>query len=452
MEFGRRWEAISDFLRGLALAGTVALASGALALAPSPAVFADPSGGALPERAPSAPRIADAAELEAPDRIATLTSGKTLGDLLQEVGVGRAEVSDVAVAASQFLNPRQLRPGLRLAAYLEQERPARLELALHGKGTLTLAHVAESWVPTWRAFERETRTRVVRGELHGSLDASLVKAGAEPDLAFAMAEVLQWDLDFTRDLQNGDRFEALYEELLVEGEYFGLGRVLALSYTQPRRQLEVYRFGEGDSFYDSEGRPLAKMFLRAPLPYSRVTSRFSSRRFHPVLKVARPHYGVDYGAPAGTPVRVTAAGTVTLAGWEGGGGKTVKVRHANGYLTGYLHLSRFASGIRPGAVVRQGDLIGYVGATGLATAPHLDYRVQLQGRWIDPLSLPSQPSEPLSAAAREEFFVERDAMRMAIASGLEYMAPPRRTRELEGTHLAARANAQVATSRSGKKK
>ena len=157
------------------------------------------------------------------------------------------------------------------------------------------------------------------------------------------------------------------------------------------------------------------MCLRAPLPYSRVTSKFSAHRFHPVLKVSRPHYGVDYGAPVGTPVRVTAAGTVLLAGWDGGGGKTVKVRHANGYVTGYLHLSRFADGIRSGARVRQGEVIGFVGATGLATGPHLDYRVQRDGTWIDPQSLKSVPAPPLDHTQLADFVQLRDLLRPVLA-------------------------------------
>jgi murein DD-endopeptidase MepM/ murein hydrolase activator NlpD len=176
-------------------------------------------------------------------------------------------------------------------------------------------------------------------------------------------------------------------------------------------------------YYDGEGRPLQKMFLRSPLPYSRVTSKFSQHRLHPVLGVFRPHYGVDYGAPTGTPVRVTANGTVVEAGWDGGGGRTVKVRHPNGYLTAYLHLSRFAEGVRPGSGVRQGELIGYVGSSGLATAPHLDYRIQLNGRWIDPLSLQLMPAEPVSPLRFAEFRAARDAMRRTLADGGESEAP-----------------------------
>jgi murein DD-endopeptidase MepM/ murein hydrolase activator NlpD len=145
-----------------------------------------------------------------------------------------------------------------------------------------------------------------------------------------------------------------------------------------------------------------------------VTSRFSRKRFHPVLKVYRPHYGVDYGAPTGTPVRVTANGVVLSAGWNKGGGKMVKVRHSNGYMTAYLHLSGYAKGVKSGARLRQGDLIGYVGSTGLATGPHLDYRVQANGRWIDPLSLPNVPAEPISKEEAVAFETERDILQQRL--------------------------------------
>jgi murein DD-endopeptidase MepM/ murein hydrolase activator NlpD len=368
-----------------------------------------------------------------PDRVATLGRGDTFGDLLHGLGLPPAEIAPVVAAAAPHLNPRALRPGLAVAAFVENDRPSRFEVALAGRGELSLERREESWSGSFRPYSREVRRRVARGVLEGSFEGSLARSGAPSELAYAIADVLQWDLDFTRDLQNGDRFEALFEEIYLEGEYAEIGRVLAVSYGQERRTLEAFRFGDGEAFYDGEGRPLEKMFLRAPLPYSRVTSKFSARRFHPVLKVTRPHYGVDYGAPVGTPVRVTANGTVQSAGWDGGGGKTVKVRHANGFLTGYLHLSRFADGIRAGAKVRQGEIIGYVGATGLASGPHLDYRVQHQGRWIDPLSLKSVPAEPIGASARAAFDRERDLLRAALAGG----DPNAPGRTLSGAVLAA---------------
>lgn len=180
---------------------------------------------------------------------------------------------------------------------------------------------------------------------------------------------------------------------------------------------------------------MRKMFLRSPLRYSRVTSRFSNRRFHPILKRYRPHHGVDYGAPAGTPARVTANGTVRFAGWDGGGGKTVKVRHPNGYLTAYLHLSRFGPGVRSGRRVSQGDIIGYVGSTGLATASHLDYRVQRNGRWIDPLSLRSIPADPVPTDKLPEFLAWRDRLRQSLFDGV----PPPSENEYAEAQLAEKA-------------
>lgn len=363
---------------------------------------------------------AASSEIEAPQptATATLAAGETLSGLLTELGIDRGEVASIASAASAHLDPRRLSPGLRAAVFRQGGAPAnRVEFALAGRGDLRLDRRGETWVPTWRAYDRETRLRVVRGTVEGAFESAVERAGAEASLAYAIAEVLQWDIDFTRDLHVGDRFAALYEEIYLEGEYAGLGRIRAVSFLQGARHLEAFRYGEDGGFYDAEGRPLEKMFLRSPLPYSRVTSRFSSRRFHPVLKTHRPHYGVDYGAPVGTPVRVTASGTVVSAGWDGGGGKTVKVRHANGYLTGYLHLARFAAGVRSGSRVSQGDIVGYVGATGLATGPHLDYRVQRDGRWIDPQSLASVPAQPLSTLELSDYRLARDTMRESLTTG-----------------------------------
>ncbi len=203
----------------------------------------------------------------------------------------------------------------------------------------------------------------------------------------------------------------------MNGDFHRVGSVLALSYGNDDRLLEAYQFGEDAGHYDGDGRPLRKLFLKSPLRYSRVTSGFSSRRFHPVSKSYRPHYGVDYGAPVGTPVRVTGSGVVQSAGWDRGGGKTVKVRHPNGYLTAYLHLSRFAEGVRAGARVGQGEVIGYVGTTGVSTGPHLDYRMQKGGRWINPQAFKSEPAPPIPPDRLQEFETVRNRWRHALTTG-----------------------------------
>ena len=343
--------------------------------------------------------------------------GQTLSDVLDEIEVEVDETGNLIEELGRFADLRRIKPRDLYSVRSEEGRLVWFELVLSGKGAARAERLADGsgWTGSWREFERAVRSHVVAGSLEGSLEGSIARADGDPRLAISMSEVLQWDLDFTRDLRLGDRFRVIYETVYLDGSYESLGEIAALVYENGGRSMEAYRFGGEGRYYDAEGRPLRKMFLRSPMRYSRVTSRFSHRRFHPVLKRYRPHYGVDYGAPTGTPVRSTANGRVVFAGWDGGGGRVVKVRHPNGYLTAYLHLSRFASGVSSGRSVRQGDVIGYVGSTGLSTGPHLDYRVQRGGRWIDPLSLKSEPAEPLPEEQLDDFFSQRDALRRSLA-------------------------------------
>jgi len=363
--------------------------------------------------------------------------GQTLGGLLAELELAPREASAAVAALSGSFDVRKLRAGTTLLAYRGPDgRLVRLRLDRDG-GWVELARGDGGWQSRWHPYEQRVDVRAVAGTVEGNLEQAMRRAGGEPLVAYRMADVLAWDLDFTRDLRRGDRFAVLYEEIFLDGMDAGPGQVLALTYDNRGRRYEAYRFD--GSYYDGDGRPLKKMFLRSPLRFSRVTSRFSHRRFHPILKIHRPHYGVDYGAPAGTPVRVTANGTVISAGRSGQAGNMVKVRHPNGYVTAYLHLSRFARGIRRGARVEQGQVIGYVGATGLATAPHLDYRVQKNGRWIDPLSIRPTPAEPIPAHRREAFFAYRDALRASLESGAPLTLPETRTAEQPGVAIAASA-------------
>ncbi len=348
-----------------------------------------------------------------------LRSGQTVGGVLSELGLSGREVGAIVAELSEHADLRRLKPEDGYAVVYEPgtERVAAFELTLASRGRVRVARAADSWQSSWREFERRTELDVVKGVLVGALESSIERAGGDARLAVLMADVFQWDLDFNRDLRLEDRFEILYQKIYVDGSYSNLGEILAVHYTNLGKTLEAYRFGDAPSYYDADGRPLRKMFLRSPMRYSRITSRYSNRRFHPVLKRYRPHHGVDYGAPTGTPVRVTSNGVVSFAGWDGGGGRTVKVRHPNGYLTAYLHLSKFASGVRSGKRVSQGDTIGYVGSTGLATGSHLDYRVQKHGRWIDPLSLKSVPAEPIPVDNLDEFTIWRDTLRASLAEG-----------------------------------
>jgi murein DD-endopeptidase MepM/ murein hydrolase activator NlpD len=274
-------------------------------------------------------------------------------------------------------------------------------------------------------IERPVTGEVVRleGVVESSLFGAMEAAGGGSELAVRVAQIYQWDIDFFRDLRQNVSFVVVAERQEIDGEFYDWGTIYAARFINRDRVLDavVYPDDQGRlGYYDLEGRPLRKQFLKSPLEFSRVTSRFSTNRFHPVLKRSMPHYGVDYGAPTGTPVHVTSDGTVTLAGRKGGGGNMVTVRHTNGYETNYLHLSRFAKGIRRGVRVSQGQVVGYVGSTGLASGPHLDYRVQLNGRWINPLSISSPAVEPLADDRLQRFL----AHALAVLSLIDGKTPP----------------------------
>lgn len=364
----------------------------------------------------------------------SLQRGQTLAGALSAAGVDGRESHLLVAAMGDHVDPRRMLPGERGDVWFDDSRSvSALQLDLPGRGHVRVerdgdGEYAAEWVDAVRAVE----IRSLAGSLdRGSLEAAVVGSGGDPRVAYALADVFQWDLDFNRDLRTGDRFEIVYEEVRLDGELVGPGAIRAAVYENRGQRLEAYRFEDG--YYDAEGRPAEKMFLKSPLPFTRVTSRFTNRRFHPVLKVHRPHYGVDYGAPTGTPVRATASGTVDFAGRSGGAGNMVKVRHPNGYLTAYLHLSGFAKGVRRGARVRQGDVIGYVGSTGLSTGPHLDYRVQKSGRWIDPLGMRNVPAPPIPDERRREFLVLRDELRTL----LHQAEPPARADSELPTAVAA---------------
>ncbi len=345
--------------------------------------------------------------------------GRTLFQMLGGLGMEPTENQAVVAAFRERCDLRQLHPGDTLSAFLSADsRPLGFALEVGDRGRVEVSRERDgSWRSGWHEYARERRLRLASGTVDGSLTEAVAQSGAPPVLAYKMADVLQWDLDFNRDLRQGDRFEVLYEEVLVRGQPTEVGPVLALSYENRGQTLEAYRYGDEPAYYDAQGRPLQKMFLRSPLRFSRITSHFSLHRFHPVLHVYRPHYGVDYHADVGTPVHSTARGTVVFAGRSGGSGNMVKIRHPNGYVTAYLHLSRFAHGTRPGARVEQGQVIAYSGATGLATGPHLDYRVQRDGRWIDPLSLKSVAAEPLGRSDLGDFLAWRDTLRESLVTG-----------------------------------
>jgi murein DD-endopeptidase MepM/ murein hydrolase activator NlpD len=375
----------------------------------------------------------------------TLSRGETLAQVLRRLGLGGDDTRQALGALAEHVSLRRIKAGNRYSAIFNPDSTlAAVDLTLAGDGRVEMNRDPGGlWRLEWLPFRRSIELRMLRGAIDGSmsLEGAVRRAGGPPGLALRMAEALRWDLDFAHDLRRGDRFQVMYEAVELDGKEHGAGNLVALAYDNQGRRHEAYRYGDSGVFYDASGRPMEKMFLRSPLRFAHVTSAFSQHRFHPVLNEVRPHHGVDYSAPVGTPVAVTAGGIVVFAGWDGGGGNVVKVQHGADYVTAYLHLSRFAPGIHPGARVRQGDTIAYTGATGLATGPHLDYRVKFRGEWIDPLTLQGVRDEPIPQTRQASFNSWRDALRAGLERGMVPAgldAPGRRAPE---TLLAGLADA-----------
>jgi murein DD-endopeptidase MepM/ murein hydrolase activator NlpD len=208
-------------------------------------------------------------------------------------------------------------------------------------------------------------------------------------LALKLSDIYAWDIDFSRDMRNGDTVKVIVEELWVGEAFKGYGDILAAEIINNGKTHTAYRFKSNDytDYYDRKGKSLRKALLKSPLKFKYISSRFSKRRLHPKLRIYRPHLGVDYSAPSGTPVSASGSGTIRFAGYKGQNGRMVRIKHNGGYETYYGHLSRIPKKVRKGKKVSQGDIIGYVGSTGLATGPHLDYRIKFNGRFVDPLKI-----------------------------------------------------------------
>jgi murein DD-endopeptidase MepM/ murein hydrolase activator NlpD len=274
--------------------------------------------------------------------------------------------------------------------------------------TLRVTRKGEDYQAEVVTREYDVRVAAVRGEITSSLFGAVNDAGEDDQLALDLADIFMWDVDFNTELQKGDSFRVAVEKLSLDGAFSRYGRILAAELLRGERVIQAVRFDgrNGPGYYMPDGRPMRKAFLRSPLRFTRISSGFSRARLHPILQVVRAHLGVDYAAPTGTPVRASADGTVTQAGWDGGYGKVVRMRHANGYQTLYGHLSRI--NVRVGQHLIQGTVLGAVGATGLATGPHLDYRMVKNGVFVNPLKVQSPPAEPISADEEKAFEAARD--------------------------------------------
>ena len=254
----------------------------------------------------------------------------------------------------------------------------------------------------------------VVGEIRSSLFEAVNAIGEQDQLTLSFAEILAWEIDFYQDVREGDRFKVMVEKIYKEDQFIQYGTIHGLEYRRGERIIRGI-FHQKD-YYDETGNSLRRTFLKAPLQFNRISSRFSQERKHPILGGVQPHYGIDYAAPTGTPVWAVADGIVISKGWSPGFGKQVILRHANGYKTYYGHLSRYGTGVRVGKRVQQKEIIGYVGSTGLSTGPHLDYRLSRDGWFRNPLKEVFPAGYPLSNVETEKFHQKRDEVLAWLAN------------------------------------
>lgn len=252
----------------------------------------------------------------------------------------------------------------------------------------------------------DVTTELVQGTIHSSLLEAVHDIGEDHRLAFILADIFAWDIDFIRDLRVGDTFQALVEKRFRDGKPAGYGKVIAAEFVNQQKVFKAIRFKDGDqpvSYYNEKGENLRKAFLKAPLAFSRISSGFTMHRFHPILKTWKAHPAIDYVAPVGTPIKTVGDGTIYRIGYSKGNGNFIEVRHSNGYSTLYLHMKGFARRLHKGSRVTQGQVIGYLGGTGMATGPHLCFRMRLNGRPVNPTKLKVPAAKSVSKAHLAEF-------------------------------------------------
>jgi murein DD-endopeptidase MepM/ murein hydrolase activator NlpD len=345
----------------------------------------------------------------------TVRPNQHLSHILSDYGVGMGIIDQIARQSKDIFDVRKIRRGNRYSIFQTPDSLARARYFIY-ENSATDYYVFELFdsLKVYRGEkEIETRLRTGYGEIQSSLWNTMKDNGLDPMLALRLSDIFAWSIDFYA-IQKGDRFRVIYDELFVDSTSIGIGNIYAVQFDHMRAENYAFWFFQDDRFdyFDDEGQSLRKAFLKSPLEFSaRISSRFSHSRMHPVLRIRRPHHGVDYAAPKGTPVRTIGDGTIIARAYQArGGGNYVKIKHNSVYTTTYMHLSGFAKGIVQGARVQQGQVIGFVGSTGLSTGPHLDFRVHKNGSPVDPLKVEAPPVEPVNENRMPEYVVLKDSL------------------------------------------
>lgn len=355
----------------------------------------------------------------------TVNNGQTLGNILAHFGVGAATVDRLDRVSQEVFPLRKIRAGNNYTAFIADDSlSSHLDYLAYEQSVTdyVVFGFKDDSVTVTTGQHPITLVRTKKSaEIESSLWYAIIKEGLPYSLAAELEDIYQWTVDFF-GVQKGDSFTVIYDEKLIDTLPVGIHRVWGAKFTHGGKEIYAIPFKQDDKlrYWEYDGGSLRKQMLKAPLKFTRISSKFSNSRYHPVLKRYRPHHGVDYAAPKGTPVHAVADGTVVVKGWDSkGGGNYIKIKHPNNLMTGYLHLSGFSKGLAQGKHVSQGELIGYVGSTGVSTGPHLDFRVWRNGTPIDPLKIPQEPAEPISEANRPAFEFVRDRIVAELNGDIE---------------------------------
>lgn len=354
------------------------------------------------EVAPEPPPPPDIRRAIIPGKIAP---GDTISALLSEFFTPQ-QIYQLTQESKPIFPLSRLIAGQGYQLTLEDDRFVRFEYDIDRDEQLVINHTDEGFTVEKVPILYTTHLDQVQGTIVSNLFTAVTEIGESETLAMNLADIFAWDIDFILDIRQGDSFQALIEKRFRDGQPAGYGQILAARFTNQGTAFEAILFQDGaqpSGYYNADGESLRKAFLKAPLSFSRISSGFSMRRFHPITKTWKSHPAIDYAAPTGTPIKTVGDGVVLQKGYTRGNGNYIKIRHNNGYETMYLHMNRIANGIRQGGRVTQGQKIGYVGSTGLATGPHLCFRMTRHGAPVNPQRIKTPAAAPVSPSNRQDF-------------------------------------------------
>ncbi|MBT2341427.1 MULTISPECIES: peptidoglycan DD-metalloendopeptidase family protein [Pseudomonas] len=352
-----------------------------------------------------------AGEKKGPDhREVIVAKGDTLSTLFEKVGLPSTSVHEILANDKQAKQFTQLQRGQKLEFELNPDGQLNnLHTRLSDLESITLTKHDKGYVFNRVTAKPTVRSAYVHGVINSSLSQSAARAGLSHSLTMDMASVFGYDIDFAQDIRQGDEFDIIYEQKVVNGKSVGNGPILSARFTNRGKTYTAVRYTNkqgNSSYYTADGNSMRKAFIRTPVDFARISSKFSAGRKHPILNKIRAHKGVDYAAPRGTPIKAAGDGKVLLAGRRGGYGNTVIIQHGNTYRTLYGHMQGFAKGVKTGGTVKQGQVIGYIGTTGLSTGPHLHYEFQVNGVHVDPLGQKLPMADPIAKSERARFLAQ----------------------------------------------